>query len=79
MKPEPILNHTFVVALMLLITLVIVTQGCSTRYVVQKCNLPEHHKPELNAMETNEDFIEFLKLLLQEYDLLLSDYEACRE
>lgn len=63
----------------LLILLASGVTGCTTKYVVKKCDLPRHEKPAMESMETNEEFIEYLKKLLQEYELLLSDYEACRE
>lgn len=79
MNINHILNPALVVAIIFLF-IALMQHGCaSTQYVVQKCDLPKHEKPEMRSMETYEDFISYLKLVLQEYDLLLQDYEACRE
>lgn len=60
--------------------IVISFSGCAHKveYITQKCNLPEHKKPKIVKMESNEDVINYLKEVLKSYDLLLIDYEVCR-
>lgn len=65
----------------LCLSLVVISfSGCAPKveYVTQKCNLPEHKKPKIVRMESNEDVVNYLKEVLKSYDLLLIDYEVCR-
>lgn len=66
--------------LLCLSLIVISFSGCASKveYVTQKCNLPEHKKPKIVRMESNEDVVNYLREVLKSYDLLLIDYEVCR-
>lgn len=54
--------------------------GVKTEFVPIKCDLPPHAAPmPLDSNATNGEFLIYLKNLLQDYELLLKDYDECRK
>lgn len=78
---EALKKFCWLVVIIILVLYVISLGGCSRVEVLPtKCQLPAHTKPQpLDINASNAEFLIYLRNLLQEYELLLKDYEACRE
>lgn len=68
--------------ILMALTTIFILDGCATkeRIIIKKCDLPPHTKPlPMDANATNAEFLIYLRNLLAEYEILLRDYEACRD
>lgn len=69
---------------LILYTFILATlSGCAaeTKFVLVKCGLPAHEKPNFDTSKplTDEEFLRHMRTIFTQYDILLNDYNACRK